>query len=130
MAKNDNLHDFLKGIADKIRELEGSSDSIAVQDFEGRIEVLAASAPQLTQLEITPQKNGSIHTPTAPYSGFSSVTVSQITSAVDENIKSENIKSGVTILGVSGSYTASGSTPSSPEGHEIILEGQKFILNY
>lgn len=37
--------------------------------------------------------------------GLSSVTVAAVTSAIDENIIAENIKSGVTILGVTGSYT-------------------------
>lgn len=38
MAKNNNLTDFLTGIADKIREVENSSDLIDPQDFEDKIE--------------------------------------------------------------------------------------------
>jgi hypothetical protein len=38
MAKNNNLTDFLTGIADKIREVENSSDPIDPQDFEDKIE--------------------------------------------------------------------------------------------
>ena len=37
--------------------------------------------------------------------GLSSVTVAAVTAAIDENIVAGNIKSGVTILGVTGSYT-------------------------
>lgn len=33
------------------------------------------------------------------------VTVNAVTAAIDENIVADNIKSGVTILGVTGSYT-------------------------
>lgn len=37
--------------------------------------------------------------------GLSKVTVAAVTSAIDANIVAGNIKSGVTILGVTGSYT-------------------------
>lgn len=39
------------------------------------------------------------------------VTVKAVTAAIDENIKAENIKQGVTILGIDGSYE--GETPES-----------------
>lgn len=38
MAKNDNLTDFLKGLADKFRVLLGTSDPINPQDFEDKIQ--------------------------------------------------------------------------------------------
>lgn len=44
-------------------------------------------------------------TPTSPYGGFSKVIVPAVTAAIDENIIAGNIKSGVTILGVEGTYT-------------------------
>ena len=37
--------------------------------------------------------------------GLSKVTVAAVTAAIDENIVAGNIKNGVTILGVTGSYT-------------------------
>lgn len=36
---------------------------------------------------------------------FGTVSVAAVTSAIDANITAENIKSGVTILGVEGTYT-------------------------
>lgn len=36
---------------------------------------------------------------------FSQVTVNAVTAAIDENLIAENIKNGVTILGVEGTYT-------------------------
>lgn len=36
---------------------------------------------------------------------FSAVTVNAVTAAIDENLVAENIKNGVTILGVEGTYT-------------------------
>lgn len=38
MAKNDNLTDFLRGIADKLRSLMGTSAAINPQDFEDKIQ--------------------------------------------------------------------------------------------
>lgn len=35
---------------------------------------------------------------------YNSITVNAVTSSIDENIKPENIKKGVTILGVTGTY--------------------------
>ena len=37
--------------------------------------------------------------------GLGTVTVSAVTAAIDENIAAGNIKSGVTILGVAGTYS-------------------------
>ena len=42
--------------------------------------------------------------PDTGYTGLSRVTVSAVTSEIDANIKPENIKYGVTILGVTGTY--------------------------
>ena len=39
---------------------------------------------------------------------LSKVTVAAVTAAIDENIAPANIKSGVTILGVEGTYTGEG----------------------
>ena len=38
MAKNNNLTDFLKGIADKLRSVLGTSELIDPQDFETKID--------------------------------------------------------------------------------------------
>ena len=38
-------------------------------------------------------------------SAFSAVTVEAVTAAIDENLIAENVKNGVTILGVEGTYT-------------------------
>lgn len=51
---------------------------------------------------ITPTINLQTITPDENYNGLTSVEVSAVTSDIDENIKAENIKSGVEILGVTG----------------------------
>lgn len=51
----------------------------------------------------TPTTSAQEITPDAGYTGLDKVTVAAVTSAIDANITTGNIKSGVTILGVSGS---------------------------
>ena len=51
--------------------------------------------PTLSDQEITFDKN---------YDGLGTVTVKAVTSAIDSAIKAENIKEGVSILGVTGTY--------------------------
>lgn len=53
---------------------------------------------------VTPTTTEQIITPTTG-NGLTSVTVAGVTSAIDANIIPGNIKSGVTILGVEGTYT-------------------------
>ena len=51
--------------------------------------------------------------PTSPYNGFSQVTLNAVTSAIDSDIIAGNIKSGVTILGVTGNITPASFTTST-----------------
>lgn len=59
-------------------------------------------------LSVTPSTLSQTLTPTSPKNGFTEVSVSAVTSSIDANITAGNIKDGVTILGVTGSYTGSG----------------------
>ena len=45
------------------------------------------------------------------YNGLNKVTVNAVTNEIDENIKSENIKNGVDILGVTGNYVGNKYAP-------------------
>ncbi len=61
-----------------------------------------------TPLSITPSTSSQSFTASSPYTGYGTVTVNAVTSSIDSNIQAENIKNGVSILGVSGTYTGSG----------------------
>ena len=50
--------------------------------------------------------------PDTGYTGLSRVTVNAVSSSIDENIVAENIKYGVTILGVTGTVHEGSSVPS------------------
>lgn len=57
-----------------------------------------------TDLTATPTTSLQVFTPPAPYTGYNQVKINGVTSAIDANIKAENIKKNVTILGVTGNY--------------------------
>lgn len=53
-------------------------------------------------LTVTPTTSQQTQNPGSGYTGFSTVTVNAVTAAIDSNISANNIRSGVTILGVQG----------------------------
>lgn len=74
------------------------------------------SEPNLIALDVTPTSEAQTITPESPVDGYSSVSVSAVTSAIDQNIVAGNIKKDVEILGVTGSYEGSGA-----ETFEVVL---------
>ena len=70
----------------------------------------------LTTLNVTPSTSAQQLTPTSPVDGWDVVNVSAVTASIDADIVAGNIKSGVNILGVTGSYTGSGSTLTPTAG--------------
>ena len=86
----------------------GEVDSVA---FIGdAIAAIAANAsailpePKLQDKTVTPTTSEQTITADEGKDGLGTVTVSAVTAAIDENIIAGNIKSGVTILGVAGTY--------------------------
>lgn len=61
-------------------------------------------APVVQGISIDPTISDQTITPPAGVDGFNKVSVSAVTSAIDSNIRPENIKRNVAILGVVGSY--------------------------
>lgn len=64
---------------------------------------------------ITPTTGKQTVTPDSNYNGFTQVVVNAVTSSIDANIIPENIAEGVTILGVTGTYSGGGQTVSNIE---------------
>lgn len=79
--------------------------------FEG------ASQPKLQEKNVEPSIVYQPVVPDAGYDGLSKVNVSAVTSAIDKNIQPQNIKNGITILGVVGSMQA---TSGSPKFGELV----------
>lgn len=69
--------------------------SLSIQVFQ------AGSSPSLQDKTVTPSASTTTYSPSSGYDGFSSFTVNG-----DSNLISNNIKSGVNIFGVAGSYSS------------------------
>ena len=76
---------------------ENIKDGITILGVEGTCVELNG-----TTQTVTPTTSQQVLTPASPYNGFIQVSVNAVTSAIDANIKPENIKLGVEILGVTG----------------------------
>lgn len=116
----------LTGIADAIRGKEGSSAEIPASEMAGRIEAIeTGSTPEITvssaglitatagtksaTKQLSTQAAAAITPGTSDKTAVSSgvYTTGAITVKGDSNLKAENIKSGVSIFGVSGTLSAS-----------------------
>lgn len=94
--------DVLNGISAVLSGEAGSDIASAITAISA---VAGAAKAKLTTKTITATTSKQTVTPSSSYNGFSSVTVNAVTAAIDDNIVAGNIKSGVTILGVEGTYT-------------------------
>lgn len=87
-------------------KLGGTGGSLTNADAIADIAAVAGSAiAHLEDKTVTPSTSKQTITAGTGYNGLGTVTVSAVTAAIDSNIKAANIKSGVTILGVEGTYT-------------------------
>lgn len=94
--------EFLDSVIDGWGTLNVSSNGI--YDALGYAKVDVNVDLNLQEKVITPSKIGTRVTADNGYDGLSRVYVEGVTSAIDSNIRPENIKAGVTILGVLGTY--------------------------
>lgn len=105
VANATTIVDVLNAIAEQL-----GSESIASTNADAIANIAAvasgAVAPTLQNRTVTPTTSDQTITKTSDsYYGLGTVTVKAVTAAIDANIVAGNIKSGVTILGVTGSYS-------------------------
>lgn len=101
-----------------------ASENIAVSGT-GDVYIGNVIEPTISSLSITPSTSAQTFN-SSSVDGYKPVSVSAVTSAIDSNITAGNIKSGVSILGVTGNYT--GTTPSGTIS--ITDNGTYDVTNY
>ena len=83
------------------------------------VEIAVSSTMRLETKEVEPSTTNVIVNPSQDFDALSSVTVKAINSELDSNFVASNIKSGITIFGVTGTYapvlTSLSVTPSTTQ---------------
>ena len=81
---------------------ETNANQIGLNMCVGLVEIGGGSITQ--EKVVNPTTNTQVITPDKGYDAFSSVTIQGVTYEIDPNIIASNIKEGVTILGVTGTF--------------------------
>ena len=71
-----------------------------------------SSTPVLQNITIRATQDAQYISADDGYDGLGTVTIEGVDNTIDSDIKAENIKNGVNILGINGTYSGSGSTPN------------------
>lgn len=90
-----------------------------IKEYEEAI-VNVGDAATLQEKTATPTTSQQLITADEGYDGLSSVTVEAVTNTIDSNILAENIKKGVSILGVEGSFEG---------GYSVSVTDDILVLN-
>lgn len=122
------LTNKLSAIGDAIRDKTGTTDLLKLDDMPNAIASITSGAePKLKRVTINATTSYQTVEPDKDYDGFSRIEVNPVTSSIDENIKSTNIREGVAILGVVGTVEEG----ISPTGTvEITNNGTYDIAQY
>lgn len=105
------------GVSGTVTALAGETRTVSITSTSGNTFTPSSGKNGITSIKcnptnkaltITPSKTSQTKTVPSNYSGYGTVKCNAVTSSIDSNITAGNIKSGVTILGVTGTYEGSG----------------------
>ena len=92
----------LTDIATAIRQKSGVEDTFKPSEMAKAIKDINGGNPILQDIVVNPSISEQTITPSVDYDGINQVKVNAVTSSIDSDIKPENIKKGINILGVDG----------------------------
>lgn len=119
MAKNNNLTDFLTGVADAIRRKRGTTGKINPQNFEEEISGIPTGKPEEEKTVYLNMVNGNqVITPTA------GKTMSKVTVKKPSTLIRSNIRNNVSIGGVVGTLEE-----KKPEQEKAVTITENGITN-
>jgi hypothetical protein len=93
--------------------LSSSSQTITPDSGYTGLDQVNVPAVVLEPKSVTPSTSQQVINKSAGYDGIGQVTVGAVDASIDSSIQSQNIKAGITILGVVGSYTGGGGGSAS-----------------
>lgn len=105
------------GVNGSATVLSGETRSESLTSSEGNTFTPSSGKNGITSITVTPTNENRSVTPSTSaqtlnvnsgYSGNGTISVNAVTSSIDANIQAGNIKDGVTILNVTGTYTGGG----------------------
>ena len=114
-------------------------ENIKAENIKSGVSILGVSGTVTElnghELEVTPATQQKIITPEENYNAIIKVTVDAVTSSIDSNIKPENIKKDISILGVTGTMESTDTSDATATADDIVVNkmayvnGQKVIGN-
>lgn len=127
----------------QVRPVTSSVDTnIKAENIKSGISILGVTGSLVElnghELEVTPATVQKVIEPEENYNAITRVTVEAVTSSIDSNITPENIKSGISILGVTGTYTGEvllsnqvpTSTPDKLTYAVVVNDGGNYLGTY
>ena len=120
----------LTNIANAIREKNGETTTYKPSEMASAIKNISGGKPILQEVVVQPSINEQTITPSANYDGLSQVKIGAVTSSIDSDIKPENIKKGINILGVTGNIEDKPAEPVLQNKKvKLIAISKQIILN-
>lgn len=128
MARIDSLEHFLSDIANSLRSKTNTTGKIPASEFDSRINSIETGSKPRLQYKIVEADTFETIVHCEPdYDGLSTVKIKPVTSSIDPDIQPENIRKGISILGVYGEIEEG----KTPEGTlNIVQNGIYDVTDY